>query len=83
MSETQKPVRQLTTKEAAARTGYSVAWFQRQRWLGSGPPYRKIGRTVRYPEDLLIQWIEQHGLHKKMRPGGYGVPAVGYGHGSD
>lgn len=70
MSETQKPVRQLTTKEAAARTGYSAAWFQRQRWLGSGPPFRKMGTAVRYPEDLLIQWIESHGLHEHSHSAG-------------
>lgn len=65
MSETQGPVRQLTTKEAAVRTGYSVAWFQRKRWEGGGPPFRKMGTAVRYPEDLLNQWIESHGIHER------------------
>ncbi len=56
-------VRQLTEKEAAALTGYSHYWFQRKRWAGGGPPYRKIGRSVRYPSDLLMEWIESYGLH--------------------
>ncbi len=64
MDEMLKQIRQLTTKEAAVRTGYTVSWFERQRWLGVGPPYRKFGRTVRYPEDLLIKWVEQHRLHE-------------------
>lgn len=45
----------LTTKEAASLYKKSVAWFERARWLGPGygPPYSKLGRSVRYhPADL-------------------------------
>jgi predicted DNA-binding transcriptional regulator AlpA len=62
--EASLPVRQLTEKEASTLTGYSVSWFQRKRWEGGGPIYRKIGKSIRYPEDLLIQWIESHGLRQ-------------------
>ena len=33
---------------ASEYSGLSVAWFQRSRWDGSGPPFAKIGRAVRY-----------------------------------
>ncbi len=55
-------VKQLTEKQASELSGYSVYWFQRKRWSGGGPPYRKIGKSVRYPEDRFQQWIESHGL---------------------
>jgi hypothetical protein len=52
--------RQLTEEQVAMLLGVSVAWCQRMRWQGGGPPYRKIARCVRYPEDLLREWIETH-----------------------
>lgn len=56
--------RQLTEKQASERDGYSVSWHQRKRWEGGGPPFRKIGRSVRYPEDELMAWIESHALRR-------------------
>ena len=47
----------LTTKEAAALTKMSVAWFERARWDGSGPPYLKPGRSVRYVKRELLEWL--------------------------
>lgn len=50
----------LTTREAAALTKMSAAWYERKRWFGKGPPYRKIGRSVRYVRsELLAWWIER------------------------
>jgi predicted DNA-binding transcriptional regulator AlpA len=54
--------RHLTEEQVAQILNVSVAWCQRTRWSGGGPPYRKIARSVRYPEDLLKQWIEEHPL---------------------
>ncbi|MDP6096791.1 MAG: helix-turn-helix domain-containing protein [Gammaproteobacteria bacterium] len=48
-----------TEKEAAAWTGFSVAYFQRARWEGKGPRYIKLGRNVRYREDDLLAWISE------------------------
>lgn len=56
--------RLLTEKDAAEVTGYSRSWFQRKRWEGGGPPFRKIGHSVRYPEDELLSWIEHHALRR-------------------
>ena len=55
-------IRQLTEQQAAELTGYSRYWFQRKRWEGGGPPYRKMAHAVRYPEDELMRWIESHPL---------------------
>ena len=57
-----KPPRLLREREAAFIIGFSVAWLRRSRWEGKGPPYRKVGKAVRYPEDLLVRWIELHPL---------------------
>jgi predicted DNA-binding transcriptional regulator AlpA len=50
--------RLISEKEAAQITGLSVAWFQRKRWAGGGPPYVKIGRCVRYRETDLVAYID-------------------------
>jgi len=46
----------LTTEEAAGLTKMSVAWFERKRWEGLGPPYYRRGRTVRYVKRELLSW---------------------------
>lgn len=42
--------RLLTTAEAAALTGMSKSWLEKQRTLGPGygPRYIKVGKSVRY-----------------------------------
>ena len=40
--------RLITTKEAANMLGCCPNWLERGRCYGYGPPYRKIGRLVRY-----------------------------------
>jgi len=46
----------LTTAEAARITKMSIAWYERERWLGSGPPYHRRGRSVRYLKSELLAW---------------------------
>lgn len=38
----------LTTREAAALLGLSVRGLEAMRKRGQGPPYKRIGRAVRY-----------------------------------
>ncbi|MCK4577392.1 MAG: helix-turn-helix domain-containing protein [Candidatus Marinimicrobia bacterium] len=52
----------LTQTEAAAILKKSISWMERARWNGSGPPYRKLGRAVRYPLSTLHKWIVSHPL---------------------
>ena len=49
----------LTTREAAALTKMSVAWFERERWARRGPPFLKAGRSVRYLKSDLLAWWSQ------------------------
>jgi excisionase family DNA binding protein len=48
----------LTTKEAAKLLKVSVSWLAKARMRGDGPPYIRIGRSIRYREDALIQWMK-------------------------
>ena len=46
-------------KEVAQALGKSTAWLERQRWAGTGPIYRKVGRSVRYLGADLNAWLDQ------------------------
>jgi predicted DNA-binding transcriptional regulator AlpA len=48
----------LTPKEAAKLLKVSASWLAKARMRGDGPPYIKVGgRSVRYTEVALIQWM--------------------------
>ena len=49
----------LNQKEVASIIQKSEAWLERQRWLGEGIPYLKIGRSVRYQEDDILSFLEE------------------------
>jgi predicted DNA-binding transcriptional regulator AlpA len=46
-----------TETEVEALTGLKVKTLQRWRLLNQGPPFRRLGRCVRYPADALHTWI--------------------------
>ena len=48
----------LTPKEAATRLKVSLSWLAKARMRGDGPPYIRIGRSIRYTETGLIQWMK-------------------------
>jgi predicted DNA-binding transcriptional regulator AlpA len=48
----------LTPRETADRLRVSVSWLAKARMRGDGPPYVKIGRSVRYPENAVHQWVK-------------------------
>jgi predicted DNA-binding transcriptional regulator AlpA len=50
--------RLLTPQEAANVLRLSPSWLAKARMRGDGPPYVKPGRSVRYPEGALLQWIK-------------------------
>jgi predicted DNA-binding transcriptional regulator AlpA len=57
-----KPVaaieRLLTPKEAAHFLRVSLSWLAKARMRGDGPPYIRIGRSTRYSEAALLQWMK-------------------------
>ena len=47
----------LPASAVARMTGLTVAWLERSRWEGAGPPYVKVSRKVLYPVDELHAWL--------------------------
>jgi predicted DNA-binding transcriptional regulator AlpA len=48
----------LTPREVAARLKVSLSWLAKARMRGDGPPYIPVGRSIRYAETSLIQWMQ-------------------------
>jgi len=46
----------LTTEQAADYLGVSPSWLAQARGRGDGPPFYKLGRTVRYMRASLDAW---------------------------
>lgn len=47
----------LTPKEAAKLLKVSLSWLAKARMRGDGPLYIKIGKSIRYSEAALLQWL--------------------------
>lgn len=56
----------LTSEEAAERLRVSLRTLEGWRSQRQGPPFRKFGRRVLYPMDLLEQWEQKQ--TKETRP---------------
>lgn len=54
-----------TEAEVESLTGLRAKTLQRWRLLNQGPPFRRLGRCVRYPAESLRSWIA-------AQPGGGG-----------
>ena len=66
----------LTEKQVAEITGLALSTLRNHRFTGTGIPYAKLGRSVRYSLSDLIDYLEQ----RKIFPEGYkGRPEVGRG----
>jgi predicted DNA-binding transcriptional regulator AlpA len=50
--------RLLTTTETAKLLRLSPSWLAKARMRGDGPPYVKLGRSVRYDEGDVAQWMK-------------------------
>jgi predicted DNA-binding transcriptional regulator AlpA len=48
----------LEPNEAAAFLKVSLSWLVKARMRGDGPPYIRIGRSIRYTEAALMQWMK-------------------------
>ena len=48
----------LTAKDAAVRLKVSLSWLAKARMRGDGPPYICVGRSIRYAEAALNQWMK-------------------------
>ncbi len=58
MQKPMRPIRQrLTERDAADELNISFRTLQQWRVRGIGPPYLKLGRSVRYDADVLEAWL--------------------------
>ena len=49
--------RLLTPKEESQILRVSTSWLAKQRMAGTGPPYLKFGRSVRYTASGNLHWM--------------------------
>ena len=49
--------RLLTPREAADFLRVSESWLAKARMRGDGPPFVKIGRSIRYRQSDLVRWM--------------------------
>jgi predicted DNA-binding transcriptional regulator AlpA len=47
-----------TPQEAAKILRVSQSWLAKARIRGDGPPFIKVGRSIRYAEAALAQWMK-------------------------
>ena len=52
--------RLLTPREAAEFFGCSISFLAKARMRGDGPQYIRVGRSIRYSETALLQWMRTH-----------------------
>lgn len=50
----------FSQETVAAILDCSLATIERDRWIGSGIPFVKIGRLVRYRKSDIQDWLMQH-----------------------
>jgi predicted DNA-binding transcriptional regulator AlpA len=48
----------LTATDAARLLRVSLSWLAKARLRGDGPRFVKIGRSVRYPESFIREYIK-------------------------
>jgi hypothetical protein len=48
----------LNPVEAARLLKVSLSWLAKARMTGDGPPYIRIGRSIRYSDAVLVQWLK-------------------------
>jgi len=64
--------RLLTPKEAAEVLRVSLSWLAKARMRGDGPPdgppYVKVGRSIRYREADLLKWTKSRQRWSTCQP---------------
>ena len=52
-------IKYITEKEVSEITGRALSTLRNERFLGKGIPYIKIGKSVRYKFDDVIEYMEE------------------------
>jgi predicted DNA-binding transcriptional regulator AlpA len=50
--------RLLKPYEAAKFLRLSLSWLAKRRPTGDGPPFIRLGRSIRYSETALLRWMK-------------------------
>jgi hypothetical protein len=50
----------FSQETVAAIRNCSLATIERDRWVGSGVPFVKMGRLVRYSKKEIRAWLDKH-----------------------
>ena len=56
-------VKYLNEKEASSLTGMALPTLRNNRHMGRGIPYCKVGRSVRYCWQDIIDYMEARKIH--------------------
>ncbi len=48
----------LRPNDASKFLKVSLSWLAKARMTGDGPPYIRVGRSIRYSEVALLQWLK-------------------------
>jgi excisionase family DNA binding protein len=48
----------LTPAEAAKYLKISLSWLAKGRMRGEGPPFVRLGRSIRYLRSSLVDWMK-------------------------
>ena len=48
----------LEPNEVAALLKVSLSWLAKARAKNDGPPFMRIGRSIRYSKAALLRWIK-------------------------
>jgi hypothetical protein len=67
----------LTAKEAGVLLKVSLSWLAKARMRGDGPPYICVGRSIRYAEAALIQWMKSRQRLSTCQQYGRGIGELG------
>lgn len=61
--------RLLTVRELSAALGVARWRIHELCAKGQGPPFMRVGKTYRFPEDRVAQWIAEQ-VHHQADPDG-------------
>jgi len=58
-----------TEKQVSELFGWAVSTLRNWRCLGKGPPYLKVGRSVRYRLEDVEAYLDSHRVEPRNEPG--------------
>lgn len=67
----------LTTEQAAEYLGVSPSWLAQARGRGDGPPFYKLGRSVRYIRASLDEWLSARQVRSTSQQTNLDMNAIG------